>query len=167
MCIQCDQLVADYLHTELIITGEATREHVSKSVSQVSPVYPAGQIQSSTTKLRLARAGLTVRPSMCRVGETNVEFIGYKLCEIRKTNRPSVHRQSSMFNIHPALRFKASNYNTGMARFPESFAGSDGSSSEDSFPYRKRNPVWPGGANRKYQPEPSYKVWRNDFFSLT
>jgi len=49
---------------------------------------------------------------------------------------------------HPALRFKASNYNIGMARFPESFAGSDGSSSEDSFSYRKRNPMWPGGANR-------------------
>jgi len=27
-----------------------------------------------------------------------------------------------MHNIHPALRFKASNYNTGMARFPENFA---------------------------------------------
>jgi len=54
-----------------------------------------------------------------------------------------------MLNIHPALRFKASNYNTGMARFPESFAGSDGFSSEDSFPYRKKNPVWPGRANRK------------------
>jgi len=54
-----------------------------------------------------------------------------------------------MHNIHPALRFKANNYNIGMARFPENFAGTDSCSSEDSFPYRKRNPVWPGRAKRK------------------
>ena len=28
---------------------------------------------------RLTTAGLTVRPSKCRVGETNVEFIGHQL----------------------------------------------------------------------------------------
>jgi len=54
-----------------------------------------------------------------------------------------------MHNIHPALRFKASNYNNGMARFPDNFAGTYSFSSEDSFPYRKKNLVWPSRANRK------------------